>query len=227
MNARPKRNAASTTPIVWGLSRKHIFDSVEDEPEAPADRLHRSLSSARLRSGDSARRNAWRARRSRALRQGAVYRPLQFRGVADREVTGGVRQNALARFDSLQMYYSIAGRDLEREIVPLAKDAQLAILPWSPLAGGFLSGKYTRAGAPTDGARRLAFDFPPVDKEKAYDIIDVMKEIGDARGSPSRRSRSHGCCTKSTSPASSSAPRPSNSSATISRRRASSCRAMI
>jgi aryl-alcohol dehydrogenase-like predicted oxidoreductase len=80
------------------------------------------------------------------------------------------------------MYYSIAGRDLEREVVPLAKDQQLAILPWSPLAGGFLSGKYTRAGAPTEGSRRVSFDFPPVDKEKAYDIIDVMKEIGDARG---------------------------------------------
>jgi aryl-alcohol dehydrogenase-like predicted oxidoreductase len=79
------------------------------------------------------------------------------------------------------MYYSIAGRDLEREIVPLAKDEQLAILPWSPLAGGFLSGKYTRNGAPAEGARRVAFDFPPVDKEIAYDIIDVMKELGDAR----------------------------------------------
>jgi aryl-alcohol dehydrogenase-like predicted oxidoreductase len=91
-------------------------------------------------------------------------------------------RNGLARFESLQMYYSIAGRDLEREVVPLAKDENLAILPWSPLAGGFLSGKYTRANAPTEGSRRVAFDFPPVDKEKAYDIIDVMKQLGDARG---------------------------------------------
>lgn len=90
-------------------------------------------------------------------------------------------RESLARFDSLQMYYSIAGRDLEREIVPLAKDEQLAILPWSPLAGGFLSGKFTRDSAP-EGARRTAFDFPPVDKERAYDIIDAMKEMGDARG---------------------------------------------
>jgi aryl-alcohol dehydrogenase-like predicted oxidoreductase len=90
-------------------------------------------------------------------------------------------RHGLARFESLQMYYSIAGRDLEREVVPLAKDQELAILPWSPLAGGFLSGKFTRDSTP-EGARRSAFDFPPVDKEKAYDIIDVMKEIGDARG---------------------------------------------
>ena len=49
----------------------------------------------------------------------------------------------LARFESLQMYYSVAGRDIEREIVPLAKDQNLAILPWSPLAGGLLSGKFS------------------------------------------------------------------------------------
>jgi aryl-alcohol dehydrogenase-like predicted oxidoreductase len=87
----------------------------------------------------------------------------------------------LARFESLQMYYSIAGRDLEREVVPLAKDEGLAILPWSPLAGGFLSGKFTRDGGPND-ARRAVFDFPPVDKEKAFDIIDVMRPMADARG---------------------------------------------
>jgi aryl-alcohol dehydrogenase-like predicted oxidoreductase len=95
---------------------------------------------------------------------------------------GVSERNGLARFDSLQMYYSIAGRDLEREVVPLARDQNLAILPWSPLAGGFLSGKFTREGAADAAARRAVFDFPPVDKEKAYDIIEVMKEIADARG---------------------------------------------
>ena len=82
----------------------------------------------------------------------------------------------LARFESLQMYYSVAGRDIEREIVPLANDQKLAILPWSPLAGGLLSGKFSRDSSP-EGARRSTLDFPPVDRERAYNAIDVMRPI--------------------------------------------------
>jgi aryl-alcohol dehydrogenase-like predicted oxidoreductase len=88
----------------------------------------------------------------------------------------------LARFQSVQAYYSIAGRDLEREIVPLAIDQRLAILPWSPLAGGMLSGKFARGQKDPEGARRTTFDFPPVDREKIYDLIDVMKPIAQAHG---------------------------------------------
>jgi aryl-alcohol dehydrogenase-like predicted oxidoreductase len=87
----------------------------------------------------------------------------------------------LARFESVQAYYSIAGRDLEREIVPLANDQRLGILPWSPLAGGFLSGKFRRDGAAPEGSRRSGFDFPPVDRERAFDIIDVMDSIAKER----------------------------------------------
>ncbi|MBX5462498.1 MAG: aldo/keto reductase [Steroidobacteraceae bacterium] len=86
----------------------------------------------------------------------------------------------LARFESIQAYYTIAGRDLEREIVPLARDQQLAILPWSPLAGGLLSGKFSRDSQGPEGARRTTFDFPPVDREKAFRIIDAMKPIAEA-----------------------------------------------
>jgi aryl-alcohol dehydrogenase-like predicted oxidoreductase len=88
----------------------------------------------------------------------------------------------LARFESVQAYYSIAGRELEREIVPLANDQQLAILPWSPLAGGFLTGKFTRDAQVPEGARRTTFDFPPVDREKAFRIIDVMRPIAGRLG---------------------------------------------
>jgi aryl-alcohol dehydrogenase-like predicted oxidoreductase len=87
-----------------------------------------------------------------------------------------------ARFVSAQMYYSIGGRDLEREIVPMAVEEGLAILPWSPLAGGFLSGKYARDGAGPNDARRTSFDFPPVDKERGYRVIDAMRAIGDVHG---------------------------------------------
>jgi aryl-alcohol dehydrogenase-like predicted oxidoreductase len=86
-------------------------------------------------------------------------------------------RKALARFESIQAYYSLAGRELEREIVPLANDQRLAILPWSPLAGGLLSGKFKPDGQGPEGARRTTFDFPPVDRDKAFRIIDVMRPI--------------------------------------------------
>lgn len=86
----------------------------------------------------------------------------------------------LERFVSLQAYYSLAGRDIEREIVPLLRSEGLGLMVWSPLAGGFLSGKYTRGGEAN--GRRASFDFPPVDTGKAYDVIDVMREIAQARG---------------------------------------------
>ena len=83
-------------------------------------------------------------------------------------------------FVSLQAYYTIAGRDIEREIVPLLKDQQMGLMVWSPLAGGLLSGKYTRHSAPEEG-RRVNFDFPPVNREKVYDIVDVMGEIAKTK----------------------------------------------
>jgi aryl-alcohol dehydrogenase-like predicted oxidoreductase len=83
----------------------------------------------------------------------------------------------LARFESLQAYYTLAGRDLERELVPLMKDQQLGLMVWSPLAGGFLSGKYRRDGQGPQGSRRTDFDFPPVNKERAYAVIDVMDGV--------------------------------------------------
>jgi aryl-alcohol dehydrogenase-like predicted oxidoreductase len=90
-------------------------------------------------------------------------------------------QQHFSRFVSLQAYYTIAGRDLERELVPLLLDQKVGLMVWSPLAGGFLSGKYSRHAQAEEG-RRVNYDFPPVDKEKAYDIIDVMQEIAAGKG---------------------------------------------
>lgn len=88
-----------------------------------------------------------------------------------------------ARFISAQMYYSIAGRDLEREVAPVCLDQGLGIMPWSPLAGGLLSGKFDiGTGAKVEGARRSEFDFPPVDRVRAADCVKAMKVIGDAHG---------------------------------------------
>ena len=92
------------------------------------------------------------------------------------------QREGFARFESVQAYYTLAGRDLEREIVPLALDQQLAILPWSPLAGGLLSGKFTRDGQGPQGARRLSFDFPPVDRDRLFNCIDAMRPIAESHG---------------------------------------------
>lgn len=89
-------------------------------------------------------------------------------------------QQHLSRFVSLQAYYTIAGRDLEREVVPMLLDQKLGLMVWSPLAGGFLSGKYSRNAA-TDEGRRVNFDFPPIQKEKAFDIIDIMHNIAKSK----------------------------------------------
>jgi aryl-alcohol dehydrogenase-like predicted oxidoreductase len=86
--------------------------------------------------------------------------------------------NGWHKFIGLQYYYSAVTRDIEHELVPMAKDHNLAIFPWSPLAGGFLSGKYTREGNADSKSRRASFDFPPIDKEKAYDLVDELKAIG-------------------------------------------------
>lgn len=83
----------------------------------------------------------------------------------------------LARFESVQAYYSIAGRDLEREMVPLLRHERMGLLVWSPLAGGLLSGKYSRENQTPEGARRSGFDFPIVDKDRAWNVLDVMRPI--------------------------------------------------
>jgi len=87
----------------------------------------------------------------------------------------------LEKFITLQAYYSLAGRDLEREIVPMLLDQKIGLLVWSPLAGGFLSGKFTRTGVADNNARRAKFSFPPVNVEKAYDIVDVMQAVAARR----------------------------------------------
>ena len=94
-------------------------------------------------------------------------------------VSGSHNWNA---FVSVQAYYSIAGRDLEREIFPLVKDQKLGLMIWSPLAGGFLSGKFKRDQAPPEGSRRSNFDFPPLNKDKAFNCLDTMEPIAKDHG---------------------------------------------
>ena len=93
----------------------------------------------------------------------------------------------LARFDTLQAYYSIAGRDLERELVPLLEESKTGLLVWSPLAGGLLSGKFSRENQQPQDSRRSAFDFPLVDKDRTWRILEAMAPIAKAHDcSPAR-----------------------------------------
>ena len=89
--------------------------------------------------------------------------------------------HGLAKFVSLQAYYSIAGRDIEREIIPMLQSEELGLLVWSPLAGGLLSGKYSREQKGVEGSRFTAFAFPPVDTDRAYNVIDALKGLAERK----------------------------------------------
>jgi aryl-alcohol dehydrogenase-like predicted oxidoreductase len=103
-----------------------------------------------------------------------AWQVMKGLGIADRL--------GFSRFASLQAYYTIAGRDLEREIIPMLKSEGLGLMVWSPLAGGLLSGKYGRDRSGEEDSRRMIFDFPPVDLERGYAVIDRMRKLADARG---------------------------------------------
>jgi aryl-alcohol dehydrogenase-like predicted oxidoreductase len=89
-------------------------------------------------------------------------------------------KDRLARFETSQSHYSIAGRDLERELAPLMESEQVGLLIWSPLAGGFLSGKFARDQQGPDEARRANFNFPPVDETRGYVVLDALAEVAQA-----------------------------------------------
>lgn len=181
-NATPEQKRRYKNANLWGLSRKHVFDAIDASLErlgldhVDLYQVHAFDAATPLEETLEALDEVVKSGRARyiGLCNFAAWQIAKALGISER--------HGLSRFESAQMYYSIAGRDLEREVVPLAQDQNLAILPWSPLAGGFLSGKFTREGAADSTARRVVFDFPPVDKDRAYDIIDEMKEIGAARG---------------------------------------------
>jgi aryl-alcohol dehydrogenase-like predicted oxidoreductase len=104
----------------------------------------------------------------------AAWQTMKALGISERL--------GLQRFASLQAYYTVAGCELEREIAPMLLSEEVGLLVWSPLAGGFLSGKYGRDGTKDESGRRAGFDFPPVDPERGYAAIDAMRPIAEAHG---------------------------------------------
>ena len=167
-----------------GLSRSHILDGVKAslkrlqldhidlyqvhgfDPATPIEETLRALDQL-VRHGHV---------RYVGVSNWAAWQIMKALGISERL--------GLARFESLQAYYSVAGRDLERELIPMLQSEGVGLMVWSPLAGGFLSGKYGRdqQGQAEEGSRRIAFDFPPVNKGKAWDCIDAMQPIAEAHG---------------------------------------------
>jgi aryl-alcohol dehydrogenase-like predicted oxidoreductase len=174
-----RRNKSHNT---WGLSRKHLFDAVDASltrlgmDHIDLYQIHGFDPVTPLEETLSALDDIVKSGRVRyiGLCNLAAWQIAKALGISARD--------RLARFESAQMYYTIAGRDLEREVVPLCIDQGLAILPWSPLAGGLLSGKYQREGGGPNDARRTTFDFPPVDKDRAFACVDAMKPMAEGRG---------------------------------------------
>lgn len=170
-----------------GASRKHILDAVD----ASLERLgtdHIDLYQIHQNDAVTPVEETLRALDD-LVRQGKV----RYAGCSNWPVWkiatsfGASERLNLARFETVQAYYSLAGRDVERELIPLLHHARAGLLVWSPLAGGLLSGKYDRDNQSPAGARRSGFDFPIVDKDRAWDIIDVLRPIAEAHGtSPAR-----------------------------------------
>ena len=176
------RGRTGPGPNAVGLSRGHIMDQVQGslkrlglewidlyqihgfDPVTPLEETLRALD-------DLVARGLVRTIGCSNL---AAWQIMKAQGISERR--------GFARFETVQSYYSIAGRDLEREVVPAVEDQGMGIMVWSPLAGGFLSGKFTRQGGGPNDARRVTFDFPPVDKERAYDVIDAMQAVASAHG---------------------------------------------
>ena len=104
----------------------------------------------------------------------AAWQIVKALGIAERL--------GLSRFESLQAYYTVAGRDLERELIPMLASEGLGLMIWSPLAGGLLSGKFGRDQPGEAGSRRSTFDFPPVDRDRAFDCVDAMRPMAQSRG---------------------------------------------
>lgn len=171
------RGRAGPGPNDLGLTRKHIMDSVE----ASLRRLgtdHIDLYQVHGVDGVTPLEETMRALDD-LVRQGKV----RYLGASNHAAWQIAKANGLAahrdaaRFESVQAYWTIATRDLEREIVPMAQSEQIGILVWSPLAGGLLSGKFAAdTKAPAD-SRRAQFDFPPVDKDRAARIVEAMRPI--------------------------------------------------
>ena len=175
------RGTMGEGPNRKGLSRKHIMDQVE----ASLKRLHTDyIDLYQIHSNDPLTPVEETLRALDDLVRSGKVRYIGASNVAAWQLMKALdysKYKGKERFASLQAYYTIAGRDLERELIPLLKDQKVGLMVWSPLAGGLLSGKYSREEDSKSGGRRDNFDFPPVDRKRAFDIIDVLRPMAERK----------------------------------------------
>jgi aryl-alcohol dehydrogenase-like predicted oxidoreductase len=168
------RGTMGPGPNDKGLTRKHIMD----QAEASLKRLKTDhIDLYQIHSYDPLTPIEETLRALDDLVRGGKVRYIGASNLAAWQLMKALsfsKYNHVEEFVSLQAYYTIGGRDLEREMIPLLKDQQVGLMVWSPLAGGFLSGKYKRNATGEEGRRSAAFDFPPIQKERAFNIIDVL-----------------------------------------------------
>lgn len=167
-------------PNNQGLSRYHIFNSVEQS----LDRLKLDYIDLLYVHGVDPVTSVREA--MRGLNDIVDSGKVRYIGVCNwpawmvMKALGIVRQEGWHEFKAMQYFYSLSGRDAEDALIPLSQSENLGFMPWSPLAGGFLSGKYTRENEKAGGgSRRDDFDFPPIDKDQAYDIVEMVEDISE------------------------------------------------
>jgi aryl-alcohol dehydrogenase-like predicted oxidoreductase len=164
-----------------GLSFRHIIMAVEDalkrlgtdwidifmlhrpDPRTPFEETARAfevlVQQGKVRYTGSCNHQSWQMERFLGIQQRLGYRPMTV----------------------AQMYYSLLGRDLEQDCLEFFQDTGMGTMIWSPLAGGFLTGKYKRDAAEPDDARRTNFKMPPVDVALGYAVVEALDRMGKAR----------------------------------------------
>jgi aryl-alcohol dehydrogenase-like predicted oxidoreductase len=174
------RSAMGEGPNDKGLSRKHILAQAEAslkrlktdyidlyqihsyDPLTPIDETLRALE-------DLVRSGMVRYIGASNLASWQLMKALAYSDKKD-----------ITPFCSMQSYYSLASRDIEREMIPLLEDQHIGLMVWSPLAGGMLTGKYKRDGK-TGGGRRDAANFPTVDMERTFRVLDVLEPMAEKK----------------------------------------------
>jgi aryl-alcohol dehydrogenase-like predicted oxidoreductase len=173
-------NPTGRGPNDRGGSRSHIMDAVKRSLERLATDyidLYQMHGNDRVTPIEETLRALDDLQRQGLVRYIGVSNWLAYR-IA--KALGISEAKNYARFETLQAYYSIAGRDVERELVPLINEEKLGLMVWSPLAGGLLTGKFGPGAAKPEDARRTSFDYPPVNQERAWACIAAMREIAKA-----------------------------------------------
>jgi len=164
-----------------GLTRGHILDAVKES----LDRLGTDhIDLYQIHGADSITPIEETLRALDDLVRSGQVRYIGCSNLMGWQIMKGLGTSAregLERFETVQAYYSIASRDLEREIIPLMVEERLGLMVWSPLAGGLLSGKFSRDTAGPNDARRTSFDFPPVERQHAFDVVNAIRPIAERR----------------------------------------------